>query len=44
MPGGPAAARRVALFLGNLRVVSALNAQGWRLFDAAVSWSAAGAP
>jgi hypothetical protein len=41
MPGGIAPARRVALFLGNGRVVSSLTADGWKLFDAAVSWSAA---
>jgi len=41
MPGGRAAARRVALFLGNGRVVRSLTADGWRLFDAAVTWSAA---
>jgi hypothetical protein len=41
MPGGRAAARRVALFLGNGRVIRSLTADGWRLFDAAVTWSAA---
>jgi hypothetical protein len=41
MPGGRAAARRVALFLGNGRVVRSLTPDGWRLFDAAVNWSAA---
>jgi hypothetical protein len=41
MPGGPAAARRVAIFLGNDRVISSLSPDGWRLFDAAVTWSAA---
>lgn len=41
MPGGHAAARRVALFLGNGRVVRSLTPEGWRLFDAAVTWSAA---
>jgi hypothetical protein len=41
MPGGRAAARRVALFLGNGRVVRSLTQDGWRLFDAAVTWSAA---
>jgi hypothetical protein len=40
MPGGRAAARRVALFLGNGRVIKALTPEGWRLFDAAVTWSA----
>jgi hypothetical protein len=37
---GRAPARRAGLFLGNERVVRALNEQGWRLFDAAVSWCA----
>jgi hypothetical protein len=37
---GRAPARRAGLFLGNERVVRALNDQGWRLFDAAVSWCA----
>jgi hypothetical protein len=41
MPGGRAAARRVGIFLGNGRVIRSLTADGWRLFDAAVSWSAA---
>jgi hypothetical protein len=41
MPGGPAAARRVAIFLGNDRVINSLTPDGWRLFDAAVTWSAA---
>jgi hypothetical protein len=41
MPGGRAAARRVALFLGNGRVIRSLTPDGWRLFDAAVAWSAA---
>jgi hypothetical protein len=40
-PGGHAAARRVALFLGNGRVIRSLTPDGWRLFDAAVAWSAA---
>jgi hypothetical protein len=43
MPGGPAAARRVAIFLGNDRVITSLTPEGWRLFDAAVTWSAADA-
>jgi hypothetical protein len=37
---GPAPARRVGMFLGNGRVIRALNEQGWRLFDAAVIWAA----
>jgi hypothetical protein len=37
---GPAPARRVAMFLGNARVVRRLTPSGWRLFDAAVAWSA----
>jgi hypothetical protein len=37
---GPAPARRVGLFLGNGRIIRALTEQGWRLFDAAVLWSA----
>jgi hypothetical protein len=37
---GRAPARRAGLFLGNDRVVRALNDQGWRLFDAAISWCA----
>jgi hypothetical protein len=37
---GIAPARRVGLFLGNGRVIRALNDQGWRLFDAAALWSA----
>jgi hypothetical protein len=41
MPGGHAPARRVALFLGNSRVIRSLTTDGWRLFDAAVVWSAA---
>jgi hypothetical protein len=41
-PGGRAPARRVGLFLGNGRVIRSLTADGWRLFDAAVAWSAAG--
>jgi hypothetical protein len=44
MPGGRAAARRVALFLGNGRVIRSLTPDGWRLFDAAVAWSAADSP
>jgi len=40
MPGGRAAARRVALFLGNGRVIRSLTTDGWKLFDAAVNWSA----
>jgi hypothetical protein len=43
MPGGHAAARRVALFLGNGRVIRSLTPEGWRLFDAAVTWSASDA-
>jgi hypothetical protein len=39
MPGGTAAARRVALFLGNGRVIRSLSPDGWKLFDAAVTWS-----
>jgi hypothetical protein len=42
MPGGRAAARRVALFLGNGRVIRSLTPDGWKLFDAAVTWSAGG--
>jgi hypothetical protein len=42
-PGGHAAARRVGLFLGNGRVIKSLTPDGWRLFDAAVTWSAADA-
>ena len=42
MPGGRAAARRVALFLGNSRVIRSLTPEGWKLFDAAVTWSAGG--
>jgi hypothetical protein len=41
MPGGRAPARRVGLFLGNGRVIRSLTPDGWRLFDAAVAWSAA---
>jgi hypothetical protein len=41
MPGGRAAARRVGIFLGNGRVIRSLTTDGWRLFDAAVNWSAA---
>ena len=41
MLGGRAPARRVALFLGNGRVIRSLTPDGWRLFDAAVAWSAA---
>jgi hypothetical protein len=41
MPGGRAPSRRVGLFLGNNRVINALAPDGWRLFDAAVNWSAA---
>jgi hypothetical protein len=41
MPGGRAAARRVAIFLGNSKVIRALTSEGWRLFDAAVTWSVA---
>jgi hypothetical protein len=41
MPGGRAAARRVGMFLGNNRVIGALTGEGWRLFDAAVTWCAA---
>jgi hypothetical protein len=41
MPGGHAPARRVGLFLGNGRVIRSLTPDGWRLFDAAVVWSAA---
>jgi hypothetical protein len=41
--GGPAPARRVGLFLGNEQIVRSLNEQGWRLFDAAVTWCVAGA-
>jgi hypothetical protein len=41
MPGGRAPARRVALFLGNGRVIRSLTPDGWRLFDAAVTWGAA---
>ena len=40
---GRAPARRAGLFLGNDRIVRSLNEQGWRLFDAAVSWCAADA-
>jgi hypothetical protein len=39
-PDGPAASRRAGLFLGNDNIVRSLNEQGWRLFDAAVSWCA----
>jgi hypothetical protein len=39
--GVVAPARRVGMFLGNGKVIRALNDQGWRLFDAAVSWAAA---
>jgi hypothetical protein len=41
MPVGDAPARRVGLFLGNARVITTLNAEGWKLFDAAITWSAA---
>jgi hypothetical protein len=37
---GAAPARRVALFLGNGRIIRALTEPGWRLFDAAVLWCA----
>jgi hypothetical protein len=37
--GGTAAARRVALFFGNGRVIRALTEQGWKLFDAAALWA-----
>jgi hypothetical protein len=37
---GRASARRVGLFLGNDKIVRSLTEQGWRLFDAAVSWAA----
>lgn len=40
-PGGsPAAGRRVAMFLGNGRIIRRLAVPGWRLFDAAVTWAA----
>jgi hypothetical protein len=35
---GTAPARRVAMFLGNGRVIRALTESGWRLFDAAALW------
>jgi hypothetical protein len=41
---GPAPARRVGLFLGNGRVIRALTDAGWRLFDAAATWSVGGLP
>jgi hypothetical protein len=41
---GRAAARRVGLFLGNDEIVRSLNEQGWRLFEAAVSWCASAHP
>jgi hypothetical protein len=37
-PDGPASSRRAGLFFGNDNIVRSLNEQGWRLFDAAVSW------
>ena len=39
MPGLPAPARRVALFLSDA-TAAGLNAGGWSLFDAAVKWAA----
>jgi hypothetical protein len=38
--GVVAPARRVGMFLGNGKVIRALNDQGWRLFDAAATWAA----
>jgi hypothetical protein len=38
--GGAASARRVALFLGNGKVINSLTDAGWRLFDAAALWCA----
>lgn len=39
-PGGTAPARRVAMFLGNSKIIRRLTPTGWKLFDTAVTWSA----
>jgi hypothetical protein len=42
-PAGPSRARRVA-WLAQEQTISALNANGWALLEAAVKWAAASPP